>query len=683
MTEFPMRMRQIHLDFHTSEAIAGVGSKFDPDEFGDTLQEARVNSITCFARGHHGWIYYDSKAHPERIHPQLERRNLLAEQIEACHARGIRAPIYTTVQWDHLTARQHPEWLCINEDGTYQGNGMYEAGFYRRIALNSPYMDFLKAHVADIFACLPAVDGLFFDIVHAADDSSVWTTRAMLEAGLDPSDPAERLRYGGVVLDNFRSEMSAYVRQFSDDCTIFYNRGHVGPHNRRNMGAFTHWELESLPSGHWGYIHFPLTIRYARTLGLPSVGHTGKFHTAWGDFHSFKNQEALEYECFRMMAMGAGPFVGDQLPPDGRIEEHVYKLIGSVYRQIEEKEAWCLGAEAIGDIAVMTPEEFTPADDRGMQPSICGVHSMLQEAAHQFDIIDSQANFKDYKVLILPDDIPVDSALNAKINAFLAQGGALIASFESGMDAEKSGFALDALPVTMRDEGPRDRFGELVRGRAFERGDYTEYIIPTGDIGAGLPPTEHAMYIRGMDVAAADDAEILAEITPAVFDRTWEHFCSHRQSPTSGAPAGAAIVRRGQVIYFSSPLFTQYSRNAPQWCRRLFLNALEMLLPQPIVKHGGPSTLEVMINEQVAQKRQVLHLLHYIPIRRSREIDIIEDVIPIYDVPVSVRADAAIASVKLAPEGDSLEFERIGGRIVFTVPEVNGHQMIELQFQES
>ena len=437
MAEFPMRMRQIHLDFHTSEAIAGIGSKFDPDEFGDTLQNARVNSITCFARGHHGWIYYDSKAHPERIHPHLERRDLLAEQIEACHARGIRVPVYTTVQWDHLTARQNPEWLCVNEDGTYQGNDMYEAGFYRRIALNSPYMDFLKAHVADIFACLPAVDGLFFDIVHAADDSSIWTTRAMLEAGLDPTDPVERLRYGGVVLDTFRSEMTAYVRQFSDDCTVFYNRGHVGPHNRRNMGAFTHWELESLPSGHWGYIHFPLTIRYARTLGIPSLGHTGKFHTAWGDFHSFKNQEALEYECFRMMAMGAGPFVGDQLPPDGRIEEHVYGLIGNVYRQIEAKEAWCIGAEAISDIGVMTPEEFAPVDNRGMQPSICGVHSMLSEAAHQFDIIDSEADFSNYKVVILPDDIPVDAALNAKINEYLADGGALIASFESGMDAEK------------------------------------------------------------------------------------------------------------------------------------------------------------------------------------------------------------------------------------------------------
>ena len=679
MPDFPMRMRQIHLDFHTSEAIAGIGSRFDPDEFADTLERARVNSITCFARGHHGWIYYDSKSHPERMHPRLER-NLLVDQIKACHARGIRVPVYTTVQWDHLTAMQNPDWLCIDEDGKYHGNGMFEAGFYRRIALNSPYLDFLKAHVADIFDCLPAVDGFFFDIVHAVDDSSVWTTRAMQEAGLDPGDPQARLDYGGQVLDAFRSEMTAHVRSFSADATVFYNRGHVGPHNRRNASAFTHWELESLPSGHWGYIHFPLTMRYARTLGLPCLSHTGKFHTAWGDFHSFKNQQALEYECFRMIAMGSGAFVGDQLPPDGKIEEHVYDLIGSVYRQIEAKEAFCEDARALSDIAVMTPEEFAPVDDRGMQPSICGAHSMLSEAGRQFDIVDSQADFGGYKVLILPDDIPVDSALNDKISDYLAGGGKLISSFESGMNSDKTAFALDALPLQMASEGPRDRHGQLARGQEFMRGDYTEYIVPTGEIGAGLPPTEHAMYIRGVDASADDDAEILARITRSVFDRTYEHFCSHRQSPSSGESEGAAIVRRGDVIAFSSPIFTMYYHNAPQWCRTMFLNALDMLLPQPLVKHGGPSTLEVMLNEQAALGRLVLHLLHYIPIRRSRQIDIIEDVIPIFDVPVSLRADRQIQRVVMQPGGKELAFEREGGRVSFTVPRVDGHEMVELAY---
>ena len=107
-----------------------------------------------------------------------------------------------------------------------------------------------------------------------------------------------------------------------------------------------------------------------------------------------------------------------------------------------------------------------------------------------------------------------------------------------------------------------------------------------------------------------------------------------------------------------------------------------MLLPQPLVRHGGPSTLEVMLNEQPARNRLVLHLLHYIPIRRSRQIDIIEDVIPVYDVPVSVCADNAIQSVKLAPGGDGIDFRIAGGRVEFTVPCVNGHQMIELSYRE-
>ena len=116
MGKIDLRFRQIHLDFHTSEKIAGIGAEFDPEEFASTLEKARVNSITCFGRCHHGWIYFDTKAFPERRHPHLTR-NLLKEQIEACHARNIRVPIYTTVQWDHLTAYEQPEWLIVDSDG--------------------------------------------------------------------------------------------------------------------------------------------------------------------------------------------------------------------------------------------------------------------------------------------------------------------------------------------------------------------------------------------------------------------------------------------------------------------------------------------------------------------------------------------------------------------------------------
>jgi hypothetical protein len=310
--------RQIHLDFHTGEHIPNIGSEFDPEEFAATLERARVDSITCFARCHHGWIYFDTTAFPERRHPHLSR-NLLKEQIEACHARDIRVPIYVTVQWDHLTSNEHPEWRVVTADGRMEGTPPYEAGFYRKLCLNSPYRDFLKGHTQEILESLPT-DGLFFDIVQPVE---CWCTfcRTKMEAeGLEPSDPAARQRFGLETINDFKLDMTDFVRRFNTDCTIFYNAGHVGTRHRAVAQAYTHFELETLPSGGWGYIYFPVTMRYARTLGLDCLGQTGKFHTSWGDLHSFKNPAALQYECFRMVAMGAKCMIGDQLHPAGRID---------------------------------------------------------------------------------------------------------------------------------------------------------------------------------------------------------------------------------------------------------------------------------------------------------------------------------------------------------------------------
>lgn len=672
--------REIHLDFHTSEAIPGIGADFDPDEFADTLVKARVNSITCFARCHHGWIYYDTDLNPERRHPHLTR-NLLKEQIEACHARGIRVPIYTTVQWDHFTARQHPEWICTDENGHIVGTPPFEAGFYREMNVNSPYVEeFLKPHVREIMATLPT-DGLFFDIVRVIPSTDPYTQDRMRAAGLDPANPDHRARFALDSLNDFKRDMSAFVWSIDPEVSIFFNAGHVGTRHRAVIDAYSHWELETLPSGGWGYLHFPVSARYARTLGIDVLGMTGKFHTSWGDFHSFKNLAALQYEVFQMLAMNAKCMVGDQLPPRGRIEPYVYDLIGKVYAEVEQKEPWCHGARPLCDIAVFTPEEFTvPGAGHNLPDAIKGATRMLEEAAQQFDIVDSASDLAPYRVVILPDSIPVDGALAKKLEAFLAQGGSLIATFESGLNPEKSAFGLDALGVAVASEGPTDAHGKLARGRVYERADYVEYILPHGEIGDGLPPTEHAMYIRGMDVTARPGSEVLANIVPSYFDRTWEHFCSHRHTPSAGEPGNPAIVRNGNAIYVSSPIFTTYQKVAPLWCKRLLCNALDLLLPEPLIRHNGPSTIRTTINEQPAQQRQVVHVLHFIPERRGEFFDVIEDVIPLYDVAVSVRVPGIVESVAAVPQGEPLPFEMLGGRVEFVVPVIHGHQMIEVSF---
>lgn len=676
-----LRFRQIHLDFHTSRHITDIGAQFDPDEFADTLEKAHVDSITCFARCHHGFLYYESQNDPDRQHPHLTR-NLLIEQIEACHARDIRVPVYTTIQWDYLMSKQHPEWLVRDANGQPPGQSPLDPGFYARLAVNSPYFDWLKDHLTDLFASVPVVDGLFLDIVAPVNDASRWTVQAMEEAGLDPTDAQARWEYGFTVVDTFRRELTAHIRTLSDDCTIFYNQGHVGPQHRGIADAYTHWELESLPSGSWGYLHFPMAARYSRTLGLDQLAHTGKFHTEWGDFHSFKNPEALQFECFRMLAHNTKCMVGDQLPPEGKFDPAVYDLIGGVYEEIEKKEPWCEKAQAVVEIGVLTPEEFNADTFAGsaMPPALMGLTHILEESARQFDIIDTQSDFSHYPVLILPDRIPVDEALAAKLDTYLAAGGAVIASFESGLNAEQTTFTWDALGVSLVDEGPRDASGQLARGRSYERNDFAEFILPEGAIGEGLPHTEHVMYMRGMTVAANPGTDVLASIIPSHFDRSYDYFCSHRQTPATGEKGQPAIVQKGRVIYFSSPIFSQYHQNAPRWCKTLVLNALASLQPEPLVQHDGPSTLQVTLNEQSTEKRQVLHLLHYIPERRGLDFDTIEDVIPLYNVTISVKVGQSVKAVTLVPEDSALEFEAKDGRVSFTIPVITGHQMISLSW---
>ncbi len=659
MDKINLRFRQIHLDFHTSENIDGIGADFDPEEFAVTLEKARVNSITCFARCHHGWIYFDTKAFPERRHPHL-KTNLLKEQIEACHKRNIRVPIYITVQWDHYTANEHPEWLVMNDQGCLIGTKPYEAGFYRSLCVNSPYIDFLKAHVKEVLETLP-VDGIFFDIVSPQDCSCKYCRQGMESEGLEPSDSQVRRDYGLRILNQFMIDMTNFVRKYNKECTIFYNSGHIGPRHKHVVNAFTHFELESLPSGGWGYMHFPISVRYARNLGIDCMGMTGKFHTSWGDFHSFKNEQALQFECFNMLALGAKCSIGDQLHPSGKICQTTYKLIGSVYSEVEKKEPWCINAQPITEIGVFTPEEFHGGR---LSPAIMGVTRMLQEGAHQFDIMDSYSDFSKYKVLIMPDNIPVSVEFAEKIEKYLAEGGSIIASYESGLNAEKTEFALKALGVKLK-------------GNA----NYSpDFIVPEGEIGKGLPKTEHVMYMRGLEVSAESQCEILASIVIPYFNRTYKHFCSHRHTPSAGKIGYPGIIKNGRSIYFIHPIFTQYDRNAPRWCKRLFLNALSMLLPDPILKISAPTTTLATLNEQSNENRWIVHLLHYIPERRCQDFDIIEDVIPIFDVKVSVRVAKDVEAVVCVPEQIKLNFEKKSDRIEFVLPKLTGHQMISINF---
>jgi hypothetical protein len=683
--------RQVHLDFHTSQYITEIGKDFNAEEFAETLESAHVNSITCFARCHHGWLYYPSKKNPELHHPNLKNPNLLLEQIEACHTRGIRVPVYTTVRWDERVIREHPEWLCQDITGDFiSPEKLPKPHFCYDICLNSGYREFFKEHIKDIIHVVKAenLDGIFMDIVMQTECCCDNCKRLMKEDGLDPLLKKDRIYFAELTLNRFRSEISALIREYAPDATIYYNDPSVDQVLKNALDAYSHLELESLPSGDWGYDHFPAMARYENHFGKQMIGMTGKFHTAWGDFHSLKNKAALEFECFQMLAMGAGCSIGDQLHPFGRLSKATYDLIGEVYSSVEKKEPYCRDTCPKAEIAVLTPHEYLNPllDGRGLPKALTGAVHILQELSYQFTIVDSQESFDSYKILILPDEIPYSEILERKLDKYIKKGGAVFGSYHACINGHES---------------------KLYGINHVHESEYSkEFVLPNSVIGSSLPEEPFVMYERGLDFDSVS-AETIMEKTQPWFDRGSsaqsaastvfhpksnavsenmffkgeEQFCSHLHTPSPNTHRKAEVVQKGQSIYCGHPVFTIYRQNAPRWCKEMVKDILKQLCKNQLISHDGPSTVQCFLNTKDS-KTHILHVLHYIPEKKSEEIYTIEDVIPLYHLNFQLLMEKSpIKSIVLVPGNIDVPFQKENEFAQFTVDKITGHQMIQIIYE--
>ena len=113
-----MRFRQVHLDFHTSPDIEGLGAKLDKQQFQDALRLGHVDSITLFSKCHHGWSYHPTQV--GKMHPHLSF-DLLRAQVDAAKEIGVATPVYLSAGVDNVASHEHPEWRAINDKGQFMG----------------------------------------------------------------------------------------------------------------------------------------------------------------------------------------------------------------------------------------------------------------------------------------------------------------------------------------------------------------------------------------------------------------------------------------------------------------------------------------------------------------------------------------------------------------------------------
>ena len=425
-----MRYRQIHLDFHTNENIPDIGSRFDAEVFGKAFKDAYVNSVTIFSKCHHGVSYHPTEV--GTMHPHLDF-DLTRAQLDALHAKGINAPIYLTATWDELAAREHPEWRIVRPDGhlaEHRHGPEHDCG-WAYLDFATPYLDYLCAQTEEVMQRYPDCDGIFMDISFQEPSVSEYSKAAMAANGLDWTDPQHRARHTAQAVEHYFERVQAAVRKHDANMPLFFNSGHM----RRGMRAhykayYTHLELESLPTAHWGYEHFPLSARYVEPLGIPFLGMTGKFHTLWGEVGGYKKPEALVYECGAMIAQGARCSIGDHLHPTARIDESTMGIIGAAFKWVAEREAWCDGSENRAEIALMSVEAVAASSLVGIPgKSVAadeGAVRVLLESRLLFDVVDLESDLSPYALLILPDVVDVGLEAEGENRRLRAEGWARV-----------------------------------------------------------------------------------------------------------------------------------------------------------------------------------------------------------------------------------------------------------------
>ncbi len=675
-----LRFRQVHLDFHTSADCEGVGADFDPEVFAQTVRMGRVDSMTVFAKCHHGFSYYPTEVGTQ--HPNLIVPDLMGAQIEALHGIGVLAPIYVSIMWDDLAGEQEPGWVVARRDGSLMirpplsNESPLRGGWgWTTLDVSTGYGDYLVAHTEEICDSYD-VDGFFFDICFPVPNYSPWGQAKMREAGVSPEDEQAVLRFAEERLHGFLERLSEAVRAKVPGATIFYN-GTVTPRMVETLPYQTHFEIESLPtsSGLWGYLHYPVMARQARTYGVDFLGMTGRFHKAWADFGGLKTSDQLDYECGTILAAGGEISVGDQLHPRGVLDPAVYRLLEHSFGKVERLEPFLHGAKPTAEVAILSgyePSSLGSVPTNAHVAEVEGAAQFFLEAAIQFDIIDSSHGaFENYAAIVIPDGTTVEGRLRAKLESYTSAGGRLILGGTAALDRETGEFGLSGVPVAYEGQAPTVpsylRLDEALAGETELATDY-----------------DYVFYDRAHLVRPLGGATARGELRRALFDRTWEHFTSHAQAPVGESLDSALVVEGEGVLYFAAPLFAAY-RDHDYWVyREVALNAIRDFLPRPKLKLSGPGWVEATLHKQPADgdhpERRIVHLVAYHPRRTTQPIQHVDQSWRTSGLGVEILTDGStVGRAYLAPENEPLDVEVVDGYARVALPPVGAHAVIILE----
>jgi hypothetical protein len=679
------RRNMIFFDCHTGEYPPYECFKqWDPAQIVDLSVRAGADAIAFFSKDHFGNCFCDL---PGGHRHKDVKGDYTGQVVAEARRRGLGACVYYSVYADGFAGNAHPDWQVQNPD--YEQT--LKDGFpWRTLCHNSPFTDeVFIPHVTTIVKRYQP-DALFLDTMNfggvctCAACKKLW--KQMHGSELDTeylrANPREWITFFHKTWNQAMKRANDACRKIDPQIGFFYGRhdnpdlaDEVEPQCRSDFFetsiTYNNTELGFLAPG--------MLARAARTRSGIDGSWVNTFNGCWGEA-TLKNALVPIAECAGLRANGIWFGLAEYLRSWGKLEPAALDVVGQVFK-----------AEApFADISVnaKAPRHIAVLDDNGLQgnPCTCGAAKALIETHQQFDIIDETILDKldGYKVLWAP---PIDlwkPERWAKVLAWVKAGGTLM--LEAGDYWTKDAGLAPILQAAGVSDVQASRFTAA-------------YLLPENEQADERFGTMSIMVHEPIWRFAAPGARRVVDICDPIDQ--WDPLKGvvfrmnvlHANTDTRRAGIVQAPVGQGSVILVPGAMSRCYWQHNYSPLRRLIARLIAGAAPVPFTIDAPPY---VEANLLTKGGSTILHMVQYCLNHTGggdphnaktnpnglwcgdRYHDI-EDVRPLFDIPVRIRCDAPPKAVILHAAKTELKWTMKDDYCCVVVPRLDLHAAVEVR----
>jgi len=626
---------------------------------------------------------YDEAIHGEK----------LTQYLKESREKGIREIIYYNVHCILMEgANKHPEWLLRGKDGKHIT--AYDNEAY--VCTNEAYTAEVVSQLRNL--CHHDIDGIFLDGPIATGACYCKDCVAKFEAqygkSQDEATHEELLKFNISKVNAFMKACHDAVKSVNPEVMLYINnsalRADITGSNTREVydyvdflgaeGGFV-WVSKSQTNWH---VSPMAKIIETQAQGKPCVTFIAGDYKPWSYCMHTAEETTLYYA--QALANGTNVWYGVHGPISQAFGTPGGQTALKLNKFILDNKAVYTKHKPVSKVALMWSQnsanyykssvnmtDFTAAQTVGAgedsksdhYKSFFGCFEMLVRNHIQHDVIDEISILKDelskYDLLIMPTAACLTDEAAEKIRAYVANGGTLITTYDTGF-YEANG--LMAKAPKLADVQGIKAINKLVRYKVSGSG----YQRAVGD-NAYMKNTSWK-YLPGVnfaaDVAVCDDAVVCAECSepmPSRYEKFPEVFFPAIIEHTYG---------KGKSIYFTGDIgeFNHVYSNPD--IKTVFINAVNACA-DPIVTTDAPGSVEIVLRK--CQEGYALHCINFTgemerPINRIIELENVTVHMNITDV------EGVVASIT---DAQAVNVEKTETGIRFTIPRMKEYEVFTIK----